>query len=316
MRPSPAPQSPASGGIDAARPLTASWIVDPGRWAKGIVVEAPGRPTPAMVRLVARYLEPVVRLCHRPTLTGIDNLPARGPFLLVANHSAGLGIAELLCFVALYLRDVGPDRPLAGFAIPLGFKVFPLSAAHRALGTIPSTYAAAEQALSAGVPILVFPGGDHETLRPIREANRVDFGERVGFLRIARASGVPIVPLGIRGSHYTAPMLLRSRLLATLLVTPRFIGSKRWGVSLLGAIVAILIACFGPGGWALRAGLCWLWLGSPLTFLAWIPWTIRMRIGAPIAASELFPGEGTGTEEELRRALPRVEAAVQALVDR
>ena len=267
-----------------------------------------------MVRLVARYIEPFVRLCYRPTLDGIANLPERGPFLLVANHSAGLGVAEILSFLALYLRDVGPERPLTGFAIPIGFRVWPLSAAHRALGTIPSTYEAAEQALSAGVPILVFPGGDHETLRPVWQANRVDFGGRLGFLRIARAAGVPIVPLGIRGSHYTAPMLLRSRLLATLLVVPRLMGQKRWGISLLGVIVAALIAWSGPGTWPLRAALSWLWLGSALSFVPWIPWTIRMRVGAPIAANDLFAGEGT--EEELRRALPRVEAAVQALVVR
>ncbi|MEP7124267.1 MAG: 1-acyl-sn-glycerol-3-phosphate acyltransferase [Byssovorax sp.] len=285
-----------------------------------IVVEAPGRPTPALVRLVLRWLAPVVQLCHRPTLTGIENLPERGPFLLVANHSAGLGIAEILTFLVLYLKHVGPERPLAGFAHPTGFRVFPLSAGHRAVGTIPSTYAAAEQTLSKGVPILVFPGGDHETLRPIWEANRVDFGGRLGFLRIARAAGVPIVPLGIRGSHYTAPVLWRSKLLATLLVAPRLIGTKRWGISLLGVIGAALIWRFGPASWALRAGICWLWLGSPLIFLAWIPWTIRMRIGAPIAAKELFPGAGgleeEENEEELRRALPRVEAAVQVLVDR
>lgn len=98
-------------------------------------------------------------------------------------------------------------------------------------------------------------------------------------------------------------------------MAPRFlIGSKRRGVSLLGAIGAVLIACHGPGSWPLRAALCWLWLGSPLTFFPWIPRTIRMRIGAPIAASELFPGEAT--DDELKRALPRVEAAVQALVVR
>ncbi len=288
--------------------------MDPARWAEGVVIEAPGRPAPALVRFVARFVEPLVRLCHRPTLTGIENLPVGAPFLLVANHSAGLGVAEILTFLALYLRDVGPERPLAGFAIPVGFRVWPLSAVHRLLGTIPSTYAAAEQALSASVPILVFPGGDHETLRPIWQANRVDFGGRLGFLRIARAAGVPIVPLGIRGGHFTAPVLVRSKLLATLLVLPRILGTKRWGVSLLGLIVTIVIACLGPGSWLLRAGLCWLWLGSPLTFFPWIPWTLRLRIGAPMAASELFAGEGT--DDELGRALPRVEAAVQALVDR
>lgn len=268
-----------------------------------------------MVRLALRIIHPIVRLCHRATLEGTHHLPERAPFLLVANHSAGLGITEILSFIALYLRHVGPDRPLAGFALPLGFRVFPLSALLRAVGAIPSTYEAASQTLAAGVPILVFPGGDHETLRSLWQANRVDFGGRLGFLKIALAAGVPVVPLGIRGSHLTAPVLFRSRLLATLLVGPRLIGQKRWGVSLLGALGAAALLAFAPVSWPLRAALTWLWLGSALTFLPWIPWTLRMRIGAPITAADLFPAEARDGDAHLRRALGRVEAAVQALVD-
>ncbi|MDB4928006.1 MAG: phospholipid/glycerol acyltransferase [Myxococcaceae bacterium] len=267
------------------------------------------------MRLVRRYLAPVVDACHRPTLEGVEHLPPAGPFLLVANHSAGLGVAEIMAILVLYLRHVGEARPLAAFTHPIGYRVFPLSLALRHLGAVPSTYAAAAAALSAGVPLLVFPGGDHETLRPIWQHDRVDFGGRVGFLRIAREAGVPVVPLGIRGGHLTAPILFRSRALATLLVAPRLIGQKRWGVSLLGLLVGAAILAAGPASWWLRGALVGLFLGSPLSFLPWIPWTLRLRIGPPLAPAELFPAR-EGTDDELRRALVRVQAAVQSLVDR
>jgi 1-acyl-sn-glycerol-3-phosphate acyltransferase len=245
----------------------------------------------------------------------MEHLPRHGPFLLVANHSAGMGLAELLSFISLYLEKVGPDRPLAGFVLPTDFRIWPLSAVVRSIGAIPSTYAAAEQTLEAQIPIMVFPGGDHESLRPIWHANRVDFGERLGFLRIARAARIPIVPLGIRGSHFTAPVLVRSRTLASLLIQPRLIGVKRWGISLLGLIGAVLLAAFAPLPWPLRVGLVWFWLGTPFVFLPWVPWTIRMRIGEPIEAPALFAPAGTAaTDEELRQALRRIEGAVQALV--
>lgn len=283
--------------------------MDHGHWARGIEVENPGRISPRMAELVLRYLLPIVRLFHRPTLEGVENLPKTGAFLLVANHSAGMGIAEILCILALYVRDIGPDRPLAAFALPLGFRVFPLKVALRHLGAVPSSYAAAKQTLAAGVPLLVFPGGDHETLRPIWQAHRVDLGGRLGFLRIARETNVPIVPLGIRGSHFTAPMLLRSRLLATLLVVPRLIGSKRWGISLLGLLGALGIA-LAPLPLPLRIALIWVWLGSPLVFAPWIPWTIRLRIGAPLAPETLFPNG----DAPLEPALARVQDAMQTLV--
>jgi hypothetical protein len=152
-------------------------------------------------------------------------------------------------------------------------------------------------------------------LRPLWQYDRVDFGGRVGFLRIAREAGVPVVPLGIRGGHLTAPIHFRSRALATLLVAPRLIGQKRCGVSLLGLLVAVAVMAAGPASWWLRAALTGLFLGSPLSFLPWIPWTLRLRIGASLAPAALFPMR-EGTDAELRAALAQVEAAVQSLVDR
>ncbi len=288
-------------------------------WNQPIQVPHPGRVAPWFARFVQYLLAPAVRLCHRPTLEGTQHLPTDRPYLLVANHSAGMGMAELEAFIVTYLRQVGPQRPLAGFVLPMDFQVFPFSLVARGIGAIPATYEAARETLAAGVPILVFPGGDHESLKPLWQAHRVDFGGRLGFLRIAQEAGVPIVPMGIRGAHFTAPILCRSRLLANLLVFPRFFGIRRWGISLLGAIVAGLLAWLVPGPWYLRAALVWLWLGSPVTFLAWIPWTIRFRIGAPLAAADLFGAPQAPCdppdEAKLRQALQRVQDAVQGLVD-
>lgn len=283
-----------------------------GAFATADAPEAPGRFSPSLVAAARRFLLPLVRLLHRPTVSGFEHLPA-GPFLLVANHSAGLGLSEIGSFYALYWARFGVSRPLAGFALPLGFRVPPMAKLLRAGGAIPSTYAAAEAALRDGVPILVFPGGDHETTRPLWQAHRVDFGGRQGFLRIARAAGVPIVPMGIRGSHFTAPVLFRARWLATALVAPRLIGQKRWGLSLLGVLVGASIFAFVPAIVAVRVALIWLFLGSPLTFLPWLPWTIRFRIGPPLEPAVLFAGGDR--PEAMREALATVEQAVQAGVD-
>ncbi len=181
---------------------------------------APGRPADALVRW-ARRVSPLVRLAHRPRLAGVEHLPRARPYMLVANHSGGMSMAEITAFVVCYLEQVGPERPLAGFAHHVIFRIPPFSWLLRSVGAVPSTYEAAHAALEAGVPLLVFPGGDHEATRPIWQAHRVDMGKRKGFLKIARRAKVPIIPMGIRGSHFTVPVLARSKLLAILLVLPR-----------------------------------------------------------------------------------------------
>lgn len=283
------------------------------RWSAPAALRSAGRPTAEFVRFTRRFLAPVLRLAHRPTLDGVQNLPTSAPYLLVANHSAGLGIAEILAFAVLYIDQVGADRALAGFAHPFGFRLFPASRVLQHVGAVPSTYEAARAALAEGVALLVFPGGDHETMRPVWQAKRVDFGGRKGFLRIARERRVAIVPMGIRGSHYTAPVLWRSRLLPKLLLGPWLIGLKRWPLTLLGVLVAVLIVVAPPLAWPWRVVLAYLWLGSPFIFIPWIPWTIRMRIGVPMPPDALF--DGVADDAQLGNALRRVERAVQALVE-
>jgi 1-acyl-sn-glycerol-3-phosphate acyltransferase len=271
---------------------------------------APGRVSPALVALVDRYLRPAVQAAFRPTLTGVENLPAAGPFLLVANHSAGLGLAELASFACLYLEHVGAERPLAGFAHTISFRFGPIGDLFRQMGAVPSTYEAAEEALRAGVPLLVFPGGDHETMRPVWEAARVDLGGRRGFLKIAKKFGVPIVPLGIRGSHVTAPILWRSKVLPYLLVLPRALGLKRWPLTALGLAGAAAIAA-APWSRLTRAGLAWAWLVSPTMMFPWVPSTLSMHIGAPLQPAELFADD----DPTLERALARVQSVLQRIVD-
>jgi 1-acyl-sn-glycerol-3-phosphate acyltransferase len=285
----------------------------PNRWAATAKLGDPGRPTPGFVRFAKRWLRPIVKAAYRPTLDGLERLPTDRPFMLVSNHSAGMSIAEILSFIVLYLDKVGPDRPLAGFAHPFGFHVYPASALLRGVGAIPSTYDAARDTLAKGVPLLVFPGGDYETLRPVWQANRVDFGGRKGFLRLARELRVPIVPMGIQGSHYTAPVLWRGRALSKVFLFPWLFGLKRYGLTLLGVGMATAIFLAVPLAWPLRAGLMWAALASPLAFWPIVPWTIHMRVGTPILPETLFDG-GPADDAQLERALRHVQGAVQDLV--
>jgi 1-acyl-sn-glycerol-3-phosphate acyltransferase len=283
----------------------------PDRWAARAKVGAPGEVSEGMRGFLRQVARPFARVFHRATLEGTEHLPKTGPYLLVANHSS-IGISEIACFAALYLEQVGADRPLSGVAHPIAFHLWPISVFMRHAGAVPSTRAACASALAAGIPILIFPGGDHEATRPIWQAYKVDFAGRVGFLKLARAAGVPIVPLGIRGSAFSMPILWRSKVLPWLLIVPRLAGTRRWPLTLLSAAGATAILAYLPASLPVRVAAAWAWAGSPLTLLPYVPSTIRMRIGPPIPPEALFEDGG---DEALPRALARVEGAVRGLVD-
>ncbi|MEC9391190.1 MAG: 1-acyl-sn-glycerol-3-phosphate acyltransferase [Myxococcota bacterium] len=268
----------------------------------------PGTLHPLVVWVFRWLLGPLLQLAFRPRLRGLEKLPQGKPYLLVANHSAGVAIAEILCFAMLYAGHFKNQVPLAGYAHHVVMKVWPFSWIMPALGAIPSTYEAAENTLAAGIPILMFPGGEHESLRPIWKANEVDFNGRLGYLRIARKRGIPIVPMGITGSHYTAPIFWRSKLLATLLLIPKRLGFKRWCISLSGILGIVGILQLDWPLWAHLVG-SYVWLLSIFQFTPIIPATLRFEIGEILEWGQELDGEN------LEETGLRVQAAVQARVN-
>ena len=221
-----------------------------------------------------------------------------------------MAISEIFCLILMYLRHLNGLR-LAALAHPFAFHLPPMPWIMRALGTVPSTYEAASAALEDGATVLVFPGGDHEATRPFWRADVVDFNRRKGFLKIARDANVPIVPMGIENSHWSVPVLWRSRLVLPYgLVLPWLFGLKRYPLTLLAVLGAAAIVAFGVGplGWPATLALAWLWLASPYTMTPIVPVSIRFRVGAPIPPEELF------ASDDLEAAYDRVEGAVQSLV--
>jgi len=261
--------------------------------------------------MVKKPIGALCRVAFRPSVAGWEHIPAEGGCLLVANHSGG-GLADVLVLAEAWLRQHGAERPVAGMAHPLVMIVPGLRDLFAALGAIPSTREAAEKALGEGRAVLVFPGGDHESFRPIWQAGRVDMAGRKGFLKLARTCQVPIVPIGISGSHYTLPILWRSELLPRLLVVPRLLGVKRFPITLTGVVTgaaafAAVLPVLGVPGGVVAAVLC---VASPVSwFLPVVPWSIKVKIGEAIPPEALFP------DDDLAAPYVRVEGAVQRLVD-
>jgi 1-acyl-sn-glycerol-3-phosphate acyltransferase len=173
----------------------------------------------------------LVSAWYRPDIRGLENIPRDGAVLVVGNHSGGTSSPEVFISQLAISTYFGVER--AHFQLahrmvlnsPLGWML-------RRFGTIEADHGNAETALDAGAVVTVFPGGDYEVFRPSWESAKVDMGGRKGFLRLALAKGVPVVPMVTLGGQETALFLSRGEGLARLLRLDRTIRLKTLPVML------------------------------------------------------------------------------------
>ena len=133
-------------------------------------------------------------VCFRADVRGLENIPPRGPVLLVGNHSGGTLIADTFIFAQAFYDHFGPEREFFQLAHDLVFKVPGIRAMLTPYGTVPACPENMRRALARGAALLVYPGGDHETYRASWRSAEIDFAHRTGFVRLALKHGVPNRP--------------------------------------------------------------------------------------------------------------------------
>jgi 1-acyl-sn-glycerol-3-phosphate acyltransferase len=195
--PAPAPQPPvwrivlatftgnlfllAGSAILAVATLLVAWIPPRGRWSFAVMRIWSGCVLAAsLVRAEARYA---------------PELEAGKSYVFLANHQSLFDIPVLIATAPGEVRMLAKRSlfliPLFGWALRAGGFV-PVDRADRSSAR--QTFSSAFARLRAGTSILLFPEGTRaldDTLLPF---------ERGGFL-LALKSGLPIVPVGIRGSR-------------------------------------------------------------------------------------------------------------------
>jgi 1-acyl-sn-glycerol-3-phosphate acyltransferase len=168
---------------------------------------------------------------YRGEVRGLGNIPDEGPVLLVGNHSGGNMIPDTLLFTLAFSTFFGVERRFYQLAHNLVLAL-PGLGSLRKFGTVAASPSNAREALEAGAALLVYPGGDYEVHRPTWERNRVDFGGRKGFIRLALEQDVPVVPVVSIGGQETALFLTRGEGLARLLRVDRMFRLKVLPISL------------------------------------------------------------------------------------
>ncbi len=154
-------------------------------------------------------------LWYRAEVRNMGNVPEQGAALMVGNHTGGNMSPEVVVLPLAFTTYFGVERPFYQLAHNLVL-ASPAGPYLKRFGTIAASHHHAEEALRAGAAVLVFPGGDFEVHRPSWQRNKTDFGGRKGFIKLALAEGVPIVPVVTCGGQETALFLSRGEWLAKL----------------------------------------------------------------------------------------------------
>jgi 1-acyl-sn-glycerol-3-phosphate acyltransferase len=175
----------------------------------------------------------------RPEVHGFENLPDRGPFLVVGNHSGGANPPDLPILLTAWWRERGVDEPVFALFHSFFLALPGVGPVVAKAGAIEASMENATDVLERGDILIVYPGGDYDVFRPYTERDHIDFGGRTGFVREALRLGVPIVPAVSQGAHASTIVLTRGDRLARSIpflrswrvkVFPVVLGAP-WGLS-------------------------------------------------------------------------------------
>lgn len=183
------------------------------------------------IKRVSELLGPVLDAYFTPEVRGLDRVP-EGAGLYVGNHNGGICSADSFIFANHLVQRLGVDAVPYGLGHDLAVYTPVLKHILVPLGAVRAGPEVAHEIFSAGMKVLVYPGGDVDSLRSYRDRNRIMFDGRKGYLRLALREGVPIIPVVAAGAHATFVVLDDGRWLAQALGLDHHFRIKVWPITL------------------------------------------------------------------------------------
>jgi 1-acyl-sn-glycerol-3-phosphate acyltransferase len=172
-------------------------------------------------QVLMALLRPVYEKYFRVEVRGVENIPAEGGALIVANHSGTLPLDGLMVQVAVH--DHHPaGRHLRLLAADLVFMLPVVNELARKAGHTLACAEDAEALLGRGELVGVMPEGFKGLGKPFSERYKLQRFGRGGFVSTALSAGAPIVPCSVVGAEEIYPMIGNSRTLARLFGFPYF----------------------------------------------------------------------------------------------
>jgi 1-acyl-sn-glycerol-3-phosphate acyltransferase len=157
----------------------------------------------------------------RVEVDGIENVPAEGGALLVANHAGA--VPPDAAMIAKAVREEHPRPRPVTFLTEHRLADLPgVGMLVTKVGGVPNHPANLHRLLfDEDQLVLVFPEGPRGAGKPVSERYRLRRFDRVDFVRAAIDARVPIVPLAVVGAEEAVPVLARLSFLRRLTGLPR-----------------------------------------------------------------------------------------------
>ncbi|MEU1020498.1 lysophospholipid acyltransferase family protein [Streptomyces sp. NPDC005898] len=172
-------------------------------------------------QVLMSLLRPLYEKYFRVEVKGVENIPAEGGALIVANHSGTLPLDGLMMQVAVH--DNHPQgRHLRLLAADLVFMLPVVNELARKAGHTLACAEDAERLLERGELVGVMPEGFKGIGKPFGERYKLQRFGRGGFVSTALRTGSPIVPCSIVGAEEIYPMIGNAKTLARVLGLPYF----------------------------------------------------------------------------------------------
>lgn len=195
-------------------------------WQRALRLEIPfnscgvdpyGISRPHVARAMS-LLEFLYRRYFSVRVHGIQNVPARGPGMLVGNHSGGVAIDGAMVIASCFF-ELDPPR-LAQGMVEKFINRWPFASQWtNRTGQFTGLPEHAAQLLASGRLLMTFPEGARGTAKLYNERySLVHFG--TGFMRIALAAKAPILPFAFLGGGEAVPTILNSQTLGSLFGAP------------------------------------------------------------------------------------------------
>jgi 1-acyl-sn-glycerol-3-phosphate acyltransferase len=220
-RPTAAPETPRRDGllVSIARALEAgrhavTWENAAALWSAAYFswhseeVDEFGRDA-KFTETIRPLLEFLYTVWWRVEPAGVENVPAEGPALVVANHSGVLPWDGVM--ITLALRHEHPARRECRMLALDMFALLPfLAPALARTGAVRACPENGERLLRAGELVGVFPEGVKGVGKRYRDRYKLARFGRGGFVRLALRTSAPIVPCAVVGAEEIHPVLAKA----------------------------------------------------------------------------------------------------------